>query len=607
MQDPIVTDACRPQLESARLFIPGWLQRAFELSLSCDIDLRAQALQSGLLRPGFDGGELAFLSLLMGELQRQIFYGDPKSQSFKISLDMASGHLSRLDLNHRNKMIHVFEALGQLRFLLGDEEVGFQASRLFIEENWLLETASPHPVALTLNHEEYADEVITGYMDAHADFLRKLLGRRELRKLNCDLKPLVIWTPVWLELSQAEQLVYLRMEKAMQTHGSWLRLDGLIGAPLDALVSGLRSGKRGGVGPAGPAGPVGERTSRLLENLKLFGRLGRRLAAHGVIRKQPENGYMATDRNMASSSPFLLWQASAERLRSKAEIEYMEIVGHSLLMRMPQDRFEALMATFSGLSGDWAGNIGRFRSIWDAIKAERGLTLTLTSGVLLHVHLLFLEWVARSSANTLVPLPEWHMGSTVARLLRDLSAANALERFRDFCKILEENRQELGALSNPLSNLPLTVASDEIKRSNWLSQLAQFAQSAAKNGGNPKDSKLFSSSKLSSSDSVETRSVVDGPHITPEKAGQTGAEGAQKLHRLAYQELEKMIQGSPADYSALKRKYFSSLDSETRAMVLNVERRLDSRDFDRQLRARLVRFMVDHPASWTSSNSTLSL
>lgn len=601
MQDRIVTDACRPQLESARLFMPGWLQRAFELSLSCDIDLRTQAFQSGLLRPGFDGGELAFLSLLMGELQRQVFSGNSESQSFKISLDMASGHLSRLDANHRNKMIHVFEALGQLRFLLGDGDSGFKASRLFTEENWLLETASPHPVAVTLNHEEYADEVITGYMDAHADFLRKLLGRRELRKLNCDLKPLVIWTPVWLELSQAEQLVYMRMEKVMQTHGSWLRLDGLIGAPLDALVSGLRGGKRGGVGHSG------ERTSRLLENLKLLGRLGRRLVAHGVIRKQAENGYMATDRNTASSSPFLLWQASAERLRSKAEIDYMEIVGHSLLSRMPQDRVDALIATFSGLSGDWAGNIGRLRSIWDAIKAERGLTLALAPGVLLHVHLLFLEWVARSSSNTLIPLPEWHMGSTVARLLRDLSAANALERFRDFCKILEENRQELDALSKPLSNLPLTVASDEIKRSNWLIQLAQFAQSAAKNGGNPKDSKLFSSSKLSCPDSVETSSVVDGSQITRKKSAQIGVEGAQKLHRLAYQELEKMIQRSPADYSALKRKYFSSLDSETRAMVLNVERRLDSRDFDRQLRARLVRFMVDHPASWTSSNSTLSL
>jgi hypothetical protein len=44
---------------------------------------------------------------------------------------------------------------------------------------------------------------------------------------------------------------------------------------------------------------------------------------------------------------------------------------------------------------------------------------------------------------------------------------------------------------------------------------------------------------------------------------------------------------------------------ETRTLVLNVQRRLDSRAFDLQLRTRLVRFMIDNPASWTSPSSAL--
>ena len=583
------------------MFMPGWLLRAFELAMSGDADLHTEASEGGLLRPRFDGGELVFLSLLLGELQREILHGDPKAGSITVSFDTAKGHLSRFDLNHREKMLRVFEALGQLRFLVGDKNSGFDALRLFSRENWSLEKGGQSPTALTLKHEDYAGEILTGFIDAHLDLLRILLDRPELRNLTCQLKPLVIWTPVWLELTLPEQLVYLRMESVMQTHGSWLRLDGLTGAPVDYLMRGMRSGKRSATHKAE------DQQSGLLDHLRLFGRLGRRLVAHGVIRKQPENGYMATDSDMASRSPCLLWQASAERLRSKAECDYSELVANRLLAKVSDEQIELLLTLFAGLSGESSVNTSSFKRIWESIRGSRGLPLTLAPGVILQSHYLFLEWVARSNHKTLLPLPESIASSKLAQIAKGVSSESAQERFREFCSILGEKDAGIDFQELTQSTLPVSVAVGKGVGALWLNQLAELVKAGQKNAKNPGDLRDFPAAKAVRIATEDVAKAVDNPGAAKEKPGSNPLLNTQRLHKLACQELEKMIYRSPADYVALKRKYISSLDSETRSMVLNVERRLDSRDFDKQLRTRLVRFMVDNPASWTSANSTLPI
>jgi len=587
-----------PQLESARMFMPGWLVRAFELAISGDADLHAEATESGLLRPRFDGGELVFLSLLLGELQRQILYGDSKASSITVSADAAKGHLSRFDSNHREKMLRVFESLGQLRFLAGGKDSNFDALRLFSSENWSLETGGPGPVALTLTQEEYAGEILTGFIDAHMDLLRLLRFGVELRKLTCQLKPLVIWTPVWLELTIPEQLVYLRMESVMQTHGSWLRLDGLTGAPVDYLMRGMRGGKRTTTQKAEDQQPG------LLDHLRLFGRLGRRLVAHGVIRKQPENGYMATDSHIASRSPSLLWQASAERLRSKADSEYSELVANRLLARSSDIQIDGLLTLFSGISSVSYISLKR---IWDLIRGLRGVSLNLAPGVILQSHFLFIEWVARSSQNARIPLPEILTESKLVQLTRNVSPENTLERFRSFCDILSEKDPELDFLDQNQPSLPVTVAVGAGMGAQWLSQLAEWARATQKNGKNTDDFSGFSTKTTMPTAAPGVTTVGQSPTSGLDQTPANPVLNTQRLQKLACQELEKMIYRSPTDYVALKRKYISSLDSETRSMVLNVERRLDSRDFDKQLRTRLVRFMVENPASWTSKNSTIPI
>ena len=599
MESHILDEAKPARLESARMFMPGWLVRAFELAVGGDVDLHAEASEFGLLRPRYDGGELVFLSLLLGELQRQLLLGDSKAGSVAVSFDVAKGNLTRFDPSHRDKMLRVFETLGQLRFFLGGKDSEFEAIRLFSAESWLMEPGGQSPAKLTLKQEEYTAEVVTGLIDAHMDLMRILRGGPELRALAAGQKPLVIWTPVWLELTVPEQLVYLRMESVMQTHGSWLRLDGLTGAPVNQLMRGMRIGKRQ------TATKLEDQNTGLLEQLRLFGRLGRRLVAHGVIRKQPENGFMATERRVDSSSPSLLWQASAERLRSKAESDYAELVANRLLLRASTEQIEGLLSLFAGLAGPGRVFGENLRRIWDQIRGLPSLALASEPGVILQGHFLFLEWVARSNPEAIMPLPEKIQASRYADVIKNVSPENALQRFRDFCLILGEKDAEFDLQDEAKSGLPSTVAKGKGLGVLWLNRLAELVRSSHKHPKKPEDLRVFSETRSSVMSRLDLSKSVNTSEAASGEAGAKAIPNTQRLHKLACQELEKMIYRSPADYVALKRRYISSLDSETRSMVLNVERRLDSRDFDRQLRTRLVRFMVDNPSSWSSTTSAL--
>jgi hypothetical protein len=313
---------------------------------------------------------------------------------------------------------------------------------------------------------------------------------------------------------------------------------------------------------------------------------------------------MATDSHIASRSPSLLWQASAERLRSKADSEYSELVANRLLARSSDIQIDGLLTLFSGISSVSYISLKR---IWDLIRGLRGVSLNLAPGVILQSHFLFIEWVARSSQNARIPLPEILTESKLVQLTRNVSPENTLERFRSFCDILSEKDPELDFLDQNQPSLPVTVAVGAGMGAQWLNQLAEWARATQKNGKNTDDFSGFSTKTTMPTAAPGVTTVGQSPTSGLDQTPANPVLNTQRLQKLACQELEKMIYRSPTDYVALKRKYISSLDSETRSMVLNVERRLDSRDFDKQLRTRLVRFMVENPASWTSKNSTIPI
>ncbi len=587
MQSHIVHNS---NVETARTFIPGWLHHAFVSATANDTPTEVGAIRAGRLLPSFDGTELAFLALLLSELQVQFLRTDGPSSELKISIDDIQKLTPRADFGSRDKILRVFEALCHLRMLVPRESGQFSAFKMFGDESWANAGPQRDSVALSLPLMESTGEVLCGYVDAHFELVRSVYDQTSIKGLLCGLNPLMIWTPVWLELTLPEQLLYLRMESLMQTHGSWMRLDGLTGASIESLSRGVRVSKRSHHLDGN------EESSPLLEQLRLFGRLGRRLVAHGVIKKLPDPGFMATGSCPTSESPLLLWQATAERLRSHAEGEFLGLVGRRVLAGTSSKQISHLLRIFASISSDKALYLSRLQGVWQVIRQQPGVVLAVEPGVFVQSHFLFLEWISRAGASAQLPLPRALGHSEICQGLSDVTDANAAHHFGRFCKILSENHWSFALHNEDLADFPYSIGCMEAhgRLRERLSMLIK-EESPTING-------QASSVRLETTprrhDTANNSSQGKDKAIKPNVFG-------QKLQKLASQELEKMIRQSPDSYRALKQNYISSLDSDTRALVLNVQRRLDSRDFDLQLRTRLVRFMIDNPASWTSPSSSL--
>ncbi len=594
MQNHIVYNST---IEMARTFLPGWLHHAFEWVTSNDSASERDAIRAGRLLPSFDGAELAFLALLLSELQVQFLSNNGSSSVLKISMDDIQKLTPRADFGSKDKMLRVFEALSQLRMLVPKDGGELSAFKLFGEESWSAPGRHQEAAVLSLPVMESTGEVLCGYVDAHLDLVRSLSKEASIKGLLCGLSPLVIWTPVWLELTLPEQLLYLRMESLMQTHGSWMRLDGLTGASIEVLSRGVRVSRRA------PALEDTQESSHLLEQLRLFGRLGRRLVAHGVIKKMPDRGFTATGSYSVSESPLLLWQATAERLRSNAEGEFLGLVGRRILLGHSSKQIINLLRIFAGISSDKTLYLSRLKEIWQIIRDEPGSVRVAEPGVLVQSHFLFLEWISRAGVRAQLPLPKSVLHSEFFPVLSDVCAANAAQRFKKFCQILSEKQWFFGPQQDNSADIPHSISCIEAHGS-MHERLSLLLKEESHPVQGPSSFGLERHTSVSSIKAPRAQSAENDAPQDCASAIKPSVFG-QKLHKLASQELEKMIRQSPDCYRTLKQKYISSLDSETRTLVLNVQRRLDSRAFDLQLRTRLVRFMIDNPASWTSPSSAL--
>jgi hypothetical protein len=92
---------------------------------------------------------------------------------------------------------------------------------------------------------------------------------------------------------------------------------------------------------------------------------------------------------------------------------------------------------------------------------------------------------------------------------------------------------------------------------------------------------------------------------SPVKAALKPDAGQSALLRIAREELEKMMKADVRSFSALKESYLKSLEEPQRQLMCDVERRMKPQLFDQQLKQRLVRFMVEHPAAWKSTSQIL--
>jgi hypothetical protein len=262
-----------------------------------------------------------------------------------------------------------------------------------------------------------------------------------------------------------------------------------------------------------------------------------------------------------------------------------------------------LLSIFAGISGEKTLYTSRLKEIWRVIRDQPGSVHVAQPGVFVQSHFLFLEWIVRAGTRSQLPLPKALVDSEICHVVSDACEANAAQRFREFGQILSEKQWFFGLQRDKFADFPYSIAIMD-ERGTLRERLSLLLKEETHELNGASSTGLERNRSVMSE--TTSRSQVT-PHNTtqwqenPLKPSVFG----QKLHKLANQELEKMIRQSPDCYRTLKQKYISSLDSETRTLLLNVQRRLDSRAFDLQLRTRLVRFMIDNPASWTSPSSAL--
>jgi len=572
------------------------------LAVTQSKDVTANEFGDGSVLPRLDGVDLSLLSMLLAELQSQVLK-QPKLSEVEVDWATAQKNLSKADFTSKERMMRLLETLSQIRFFAQGQDEKLYATPFFAGESWSVDSNSGSVQKIRLKLAEQSVELLTGYVDAHLDLLRRANSAAQLALFNRGLCPLVLWTPVWLELSLPEQLVYARMESAMQTDGSWLRLDGLVGASVQNLSEGIKASKRS-------SDLHGQRLqSHLMENLRLLGRLGRKLVAHGVIKKAPDQGYMALDDSSAAAipSPLLLWQASAERLKSRAESDFFAVVSSRLMAGLTESQIFGLLALFAELSGDSSRYSVDLAKVWSGIATIPCRAVRLPRGVLIQGHFLFMEWHSRLSASSLLPLPQEVRNHSIVESLKSVNADNVAKKFQHFLDVLSQSESLSALLKKTMLDTPFSVASGAIDGRIW-----ERLQGAVRSAGETRQSQghsaqtLNSSSKTTGLPASRLSVKLESTELNEPKS-QKNELLAQKMRRLAQDELEKMMRQSPNMYGELKGKYISSLDPETKSLVLNVQRRLDSKDFDRHLKARLVRFMIDNPASWNSVNSALPI
>jgi len=298
----------------------------------------------------------------------------------------------------------------------------------------------------------------------------------------------------------------------------------------------------------------------------------------------------------------LLWQASAERLKSRAEVEYFGLASARILKGPITQRESRLMECFARLSKD-SSMLDRLRLIWSAIASSPGCGIQAAPGLMIQSHVLFMEWIARSAPNSILPMNAQISTHPVAIGLAAVNAANAERVFAEFTKVLQRSH-ELGQIANKSDlSSPFSLAVGPL-RDDVRDVLSRQSNASMFGFGPFEDvSKSIDQVKMQPQRVPLNRIPVNKDPKILEKTDHS----IQKLRKMAQDELEKMIQQSPLEYAKLKQTFLSSLDHEKKSLVLDVQRRLDSKEFDRQLKPRIVRYMVEHPGTWKSVSNSLLL
>jgi hypothetical protein len=557
---------------------PAWWIHAFEASsVQDDAGSKTDSVTSRILRsgvvPNLSPAELASLGFLLVALQERLL--DTRDLSgIDITPDELVKRAPAGSASGRAMVERLITVLGSLRVCSRPVAGRVSTVPIFEAESW----TSEGPELLQLRYAPNGPELLLGLADGHC-----LLLERSIRGASApdvfsliEQQPLAVAPAALLELAPLEQVVLLRMEKAMQWDFRWLQLDGVFGASIDELLGGLRPG-----GSRGDPSSLGVR-------LKLLSKIGRRLVDQGVVTRLVAPQYLAFSGSGMDLQ--LIWQATSKTLSRISHSSWQERAGRTLVK---------------------ARLIPNIRRIARILKAEQQIEDILAvekcladeanhlmiplagpgSGIAAHAAMLWLEWRARKTPGHLFELPESFRSHVLLRQVVGSTSASA-EALVSFMAAVRQHSAEAAELaSGSGASLAAPGSRGFPGLAEWLDRSTMGATS------------LAGASSTSAAQAAKATSQAQQVFPDPPVRSSSVANMQSRMRKTASEELARIKASQPAAYGELKRNYINSLDESARSLILEVQSRMLPQLFEEHLKQRLIRYMVENPAAWSASTS----
>ena len=391
---------------------------------------------------------------------------------------------------------------------------------------------------------DLGEEFVLGYAHAHRDLFGCVTKGEVLGNFFEGQSPLCIWKSLWLDLDFNSRLVVLRLEQAMQQQHGWLQLDGTAGLSWSHALAGLALSKRGA-----PAS-LFERERKLLHSL------GKKLEDHGIFAGSVSQSYLAFSKD---SGPTLVFR-SRDGLKASQDLEaYGKEVGSFFAKRRMGLK---LIERFSPES------LGSWKHFYEALSAE-DKDLALQSKGRVYVGFdLFAEWLLRLGG--MIPLPAHE---SLGQLKVPVSEAWSIFKSKwhsfDFEKDLEAMNLSLASeVSLQDTQILRRLSTENLENLEVAKTMPPVFE-----GG-------------------ERQKIVIGPRD-------------QLARAAASDELEHMKKHDYQSYKKLCEAYLASLRAEDRDLFQAIQKQMTPVIFETQLRARLIRYMIEFPSKWSSSKTAM--
>lgn len=591
-----MTDGDRESTSGAGIFLPAWWIRTYESAVCCsENSAEGQGLDSqqraGALLPTLTPAESVVLAGLIGLIQQKILGAD---WAGKIEIGIAE--ISRFIAQSGGDGALVRRLLNVLPMLrlphFGEQEgTHFHTWLPFQGEAWQQDR-------LTLELVPGGEEFFLGFSCAFGDALRADRSEPELLRLVGTEAPLFVWRSLWFDLGDVERAVYLRLERAMEWDGRWLRLDGIFAQSVAGLFAGLA--------PESGQGDLVSATG-FVSKLQILNLLAERLVEFGqVVPPSFESSLVPSQRE---DDLQIIWQMSAERLGDECNSQYRHRVCGFFwsTARLHLQDYLNLFCWRAAAKGTpvFSQRLLKVCSVLSEAELQGKIGSIplggpLFPGQLILTPLLLLEWMCRSQPDHPLPLPKNVLASKYYGPLERLLAGDedvvfCIQQFLEmaveddfFCRLREE---ELWSLASRVSRkLPTVEAFFQQQR----------RQSKFVAGEGPQPSTVASVTEIPTEKplpELEMRALAPLPPPKP-------SAGLDQLRKVAMDELKLLRQSSMEEYAKLKKNYLESLEGPAKKAIIDVERRMQPRLFDEQIAQRLVKYMIDHPTSWKSARKS---